>query len=148
MLRRFWAIAAALLSGLVLSSTTYAEPATKPDKAGDTKATTADAATKFLRIRRDADDEVTALDTAIVSYRGRNAQGEEVQVDLVGAVHIGDTDYYRELNRVFGDYEVVLYELVAPQGCPACARQRRRMEPDRQHAEPRRSDPADRLRAG
>jgi len=116
MLRRFWAIAAALLSGFVLSSTTYAEPATKPAEAGDAKAATADAATKFLRIRRDADDEVTALDTAIVSYRGRNAQGEEVQVDLVGAVHIGDTDYYRELNRVFRDYDVVLYELVAPKG--------------------------------
>jgi len=115
MSHRLWAIAAALFSGLVYSSAVYAEPATKPAGADSEKAVTAESPTKFLRIRRD-DDEVSALDTAIVSYRGHNAKGEEVQVDLVGAVHIGDTAYYRQLNDAFEDYEVVLYELVAPKG--------------------------------
>jgi hypothetical protein len=36
-----------------------------------------------------------------------------VQVDLVGAVHIGDEAYYAELNEIFKRYDAVLYELVA-----------------------------------
>jgi len=37
-------------------------------------------------------------------------------VDLVGAVHVGDKAYYEELNKLFETYDVVLYELVAPEG--------------------------------
>jgi hypothetical protein len=36
-----------------------------------------------------------------------------VQVDLVGAIHIGDRAYYQELNKRFGKYDAVLFELVA-----------------------------------
>jgi len=31
-------------------------------------------------------------------------------------VHIADQSYYDQLNREFADYDVVLYELVAPPG--------------------------------
>jgi len=34
----------------------------------------------------------------------------------VGAVHVGDKAYYDDLNKLFEDYDVVLYELVAPEG--------------------------------
>ncbi|MEK6233544.1 MAG: ankyrin repeat domain-containing protein, partial [Planctomycetales bacterium] len=37
-------------------------------------------------------------------------------VDLISAVHIGDKAYYQQLNEVFATYDVVLYELVAPEG--------------------------------
>ena len=37
-------------------------------------------------------------------------------VDLVGAVHIGEQKYYRQLNKQLSQYDVVLYELVAPKG--------------------------------
>jgi len=37
-----------------------------------------------------------------------------LQVDLVAAVHIGGADYYETLDRLFADYDAVLYELVAP----------------------------------
>ncbi|MBC8326885.1 MAG: hypothetical protein H8E27_14795 [Verrucomicrobia subdivision 3 bacterium] len=36
------------------------------------------------------------------------------QVDLVGAVHIGDKAYYERLNTIFKGYDRVLYEMVKP----------------------------------
>ncbi|MBX9790104.1 MAG: hypothetical protein K2Y37_14400 [Pirellulales bacterium] len=40
----------------------------------------------------------------------------DLVVDLIGAVHIGERAYYEQINREFKNYEVVLYELVAPPG--------------------------------
>ena len=37
-------------------------------------------------------------------------------VALIGAVHIGDVAYYRQLNEYFKQYDALLYELVAPAG--------------------------------
>jgi len=37
-------------------------------------------------------------------------------VDLIAVVHVGDREYYDKLNLQFEQYDVVLYELVAPQG--------------------------------
>jgi hypothetical protein len=37
-------------------------------------------------------------------------------VDLIGAVHVADADYYAELERAFATYDALLYELVAPEG--------------------------------
>ena len=74
---------------------------------------------EFLRAARDAADQPVSLDTAIVSYAESPAAArlagrrEPVEVDLVGAVHIGSRDYYDTLNRCFTDYDSVLYELVA-----------------------------------
>lgn len=39
-----------------------------------------------------------------------------VTVDLVGAVHVGEAEYYKNLNRIFAGYDAMLYELVAPEG--------------------------------
>jgi hypothetical protein len=44
------------------------------------------------------------------------ADGEGPVVSLVGVTHIGDAAYYAELERVLGEYDVVLYESVAPPG--------------------------------
>lgn len=49
------------------------------------------------------------LQTAIVSYE--NSKG--VVVDLVAAVHLGEVQYYSDLNRYFEHRDAVLYELVA-----------------------------------
>lgn len=61
-----------------------------------------------------------ALETAVVSYHATQASGKlepnGVTVDLIGAVHIGEPSYYAELNRLFDRYDVLLYELVAPEG--------------------------------
>ncbi len=43
----------------------------------------------------------------------RFAKGPQI-VDLVGAVHMAEPAYYRQLNKEFKSYDTVLYELVAP----------------------------------
>src|SRR5688572_30110299 len=50
------------------------------------------------------------LQTSVVTYR--NADG--VTVDLVGAVHIADADYYEQINDLLADYDAVLFEMVRP----------------------------------
>ena len=35
-------------------------------------------------------------------------------VEMIGAVHIGDTRYYTDLQKLFESYDALLYELVAP----------------------------------
>ncbi|MBL8792854.1 MAG: hypothetical protein JNM56_03020, partial [Planctomycetia bacterium] len=72
-------------------------------------------ATKFIRVQRDGNKEPTALDTSIVRYVPAQGDGKLV-VDLIGVVHVGERDYYEKLNKHFEQYDVLLYELVAPQG--------------------------------
>jgi len=74
---------------------------------------------EFLRLSRDADGEPVSLDTSIVRYResaesAAKAGRRPVEVDLVGAVHLGSRAYYDTLDRLFRGYDAVLYELVAP----------------------------------
>lgn len=69
--------------------------------------------TKFLRVT-EVDGVPAALETAIVRYSSATPGG--AQVDLIGAVHIGEGEYYDKLNRLFDKYDVLLYELVAPEG--------------------------------
>lgn len=69
----------------------------------------------FLRVTRSSEGEPRSLDTAIVRYEGEKASSGGLAVDLVAAVHIGSEQYYTTLNRLFRDYDVVLYELVAPE---------------------------------
>jgi hypothetical protein len=75
---------------------------------------------KFLRVSRNEQGEATSLDTAIVRFvprdDARDATFDGVVVDLVGAVHVGEKSYYDALNKEFDNYDVVLYELVAPEG--------------------------------
>lgn len=74
----------------------------------------------FLRLARDDAGSPVSLDTSIVRYRetpeaaARAGRREPVEVDLVGAVHLGGKTYYDTLDRVFRGYDAVLYELVAP----------------------------------
>jgi hypothetical protein len=70
---------------------------------------------KYLRVRRDARKQPIALETAITRYVGKRGDSE-VFVDLVGAVHVGEGQYYEKLNELFRSYDSVLYELVAPEG--------------------------------
>lgn len=72
---------------------------------------------RFLRLARGDDESPTALEAAIVRHAppaGRSRSGSTV--DLISAVHVADRKYYEQLNRLFQDYDAVLYELVAPEG--------------------------------
>ncbi len=65
--------------------------------------------TQFLRFV-DEGDSRGRLETAIVKYR--DAHGAEV--DLIAAVHIADSAYYRKLDRHFATYDALLYEMIKP----------------------------------
>lgn len=82
------------------------EPETKPAKP-------VKKVDEFLRLKKDSDGNPVAMQTSIARYIFRDGN-QETFVDLVGAVHIGDLDYYEQLNDAFEQYDVLLYELVAP----------------------------------
>lgn len=76
---------------------------------------------EWVRLRRDEKGRPLALEVAIVRYvQPKHAKVSPRKapeyVDLVGAIHVGDLGYYRELNRRFRSYDALLYELVAPKG--------------------------------
>src|SRR5579859_7553760 len=70
---------------------------------------------KYLRIRRNDKGEPIAMETSIVRFVPASGEGD-LTVDLIGAVHVGDATYYKQLNRQMEQYDVLLYELVAPPG--------------------------------
>jgi hypothetical protein len=79
----------------------------------------ADAAKKsamsdFVRVSRNAKKQASALETAVTRYVAAGDKNKGVVIDLVSAIHVGDRDYYDQLNKRFEGYDVVLYELVAP----------------------------------
>ncbi len=71
---------------------------------------------QFMRIRKNAGGRPVALETSITRYELINEAGERITVDLIGVVHIGEKDYYKDLNQSFERYEGLLFELVAPEG--------------------------------
>jgi hypothetical protein len=73
----------------------------------------------WVRVDYSDDGELVSMQTAIVRYMAADktsANDQPVEVDLIGAVHIGDIAYYNELNELFKQYDALLYELVAPEG--------------------------------
>ena len=68
---------------------------------------------EFLRVRRNDAGKAVAMETAIVRYTG-TGKYEGATVDLIGAIHVGEGTYYDELNKRFGEYDALLFELVAP----------------------------------
>jgi hypothetical protein len=73
----------------------------------------------WVRLRYDDEHQLLGMQTAVVRYAMPLPAGDQaapVTVDLVGAVHVGDAEYYAQLNRRFEQYDAMLYELVAPEG--------------------------------
>lgn len=117
-----------ILTSIGLNIHTFLQGQDTPNSGSDPANTISDAetASEFLRIRRDSEGNPVALQTAIVRYRNKN---QTLLVDLIGAVHIGESNYYRQLNFQFDQYESLLYELVAPEGTRVPAK-------DDQHSRP------------
>ncbi len=111
----FFGLFLATLPTLVWSQEAPAQPAVeakaKPAKEKDDKAKDI-----YLRVLRDDKGEPTALQTSIIRYVPTDEAKAGLTVDLVGAVHIADQEYYDELNKTFEQYESLLFELVAPEG--------------------------------
>ncbi|MDA7980713.1 MAG: hypothetical protein MPJ50_18300, partial [Pirellulales bacterium] len=74
-----------------------------------------DKSNSYLRVERDKDGVPVAVQTATGRFVSASGEGNVV-VDLVSVIHIADEAYYRVLNKQFQQYDVVLYELVAPKG--------------------------------
>ena len=66
---------------------------------------------EFLRVSKpEGHRQPVSYDTAIVQFADEKNNAE---VHLIGVIHIGDKEYYAELNEIFKQYDAVLYELVA-----------------------------------
>jgi hypothetical protein len=117
-------VVAQLASGFAVAQSaavTRDEPqhrAAKSTKADDAKQP--ELGHDWVRVKYDDQRQPLAMQTAIVRYVAANAKKvskpKPVTVDLIGAVHIGDIAYYNKLNELFKQYDVLLYELVAPKG--------------------------------
>ena len=64
---------------------------------------------QFVRFVPGFEDWQGELQTAITSYENDGG----VNLELVAAIHIGESEYYQELNAYFENRDSVLYELVA-----------------------------------
>ena len=89
---------------------------TSEEKATPAKKKKAGVMDHFLRIKRDKRGRPLAMQTSVTRYETINEQGERVIVDLIGVVHVGEKEYYQDLNKTFEKYDGLLYELVAPEG--------------------------------
>jgi len=67
----------------------------------------------FLRIKKTDKGEPESLQVAIARYTFEEGDSKGATVDLIGAVHVGSKEYYKELNKRFKSYDAMLYELVA-----------------------------------
>jgi len=107
------AVMGLLLLGLVLVAAPWlpGQPPA-PAASGVAEATSPEA---YLRLTRDG-SAAKALEAAIVRFTPRGGTKKSPTVDLVSAVHVAEGSYYKRLNKEFGQYDVVLYELVAPEG--------------------------------
>jgi len=105
-----------LIAGLLGSCAARALAGESRETAAESADTKRPATEKFLRIARDAKGTPVALEVAVVRYRPADGSSTGPTVDLVGAVHVADKQYYARLNRLFRKYDVVLYELVAQEG--------------------------------
>lgn len=99
-------------------SSARAEKRTQPDKRSEDsqeKRFEKPQAQKFIRLKKNEDGEPVALETAIVRYLPQSGE-DGVTLELIGAVHVGDREYYKKLNKRFEQYDALLYELVAKKG--------------------------------
>lgn len=100
---------------LIVALVGWTGPLHADDAAGKKPEPRKEATGKYLRLKMDKKGNPIALQTAIVRFvpdKGDN----KLEVDLVSVVHIADEDYYDQLNEELAKYDVVLYELVAPEG--------------------------------
>ncbi len=110
-----------LLSGICLCLPSTLTADEKPPVASATAAPASakDAADapkgpEYIRIRRDERRLPVAMETPVITFRS-SERFKGVTVDLIGAVHLGESSYYKELNQRFRRYDMVLFEAVMPE---------------------------------
>ena len=76
---------------------------------------------EFIRLRKDG-RKLMAMETNVVRYTN-SIKYPGATVDLIGAIHMADPDYYDKLNQLFTKYDVLLYEAVKDEGVDVSKRQ-------------------------
>lgn len=71
---------------------------------------------RYVRIAKDKKGKPLALQTSTITLTKDLPDGTKLTVELIGVVHIGHKKYYKDFNQQFGQYDALLYELVAPKG--------------------------------
>jgi hypothetical protein len=67
---------------------------------------------KLLRVQ-EKDPKQNILQVVNARYESKSKSDNVQTVDFIGAVHLGEEDYFEKLNETFKGYDVVLYELIA-----------------------------------
>lgn len=71
----------------------------------------------YVRLKKNEDGKEVAMQTAVVRFEGLpGTKYAGKTVDLFGVVHIGEKEYYDDVDQRLSTYDSVLYELVAPDG--------------------------------
>ena len=90
------------------------ETETKPEKKKTRRKKKPSSMAHFMRVRRDNRRKPVAFESSVTRYIGVQ-EGQKIQVDLIGVVHIGERDYYEQLNELFKKYDsCLLYTSPSP----------------------------------
>jgi len=78
-----------------------------------------ESSTYCFRLRRRGKTPIR-LETVVARFQGdftgSDGTTRSASIDLIGAIHFADQSYYDELNRIFREYDVVVFEMVTPAG--------------------------------
>ncbi|MCA9011362.1 MAG: hypothetical protein KDB01_16535 [Planctomycetaceae bacterium] len=69
---------------------------------------------EYVRIRRNDRKLSVALETSVIHFAD-SKRYPNAAVDLIGAIHLGEPEYYEQLNELFKTYDVLLFEAVMPE---------------------------------
>lgn len=69
---------------------------------------------EYVRVRRNERKLSVALETSVIHFADSKTY-PDATVDLIGAIHLGESEYYQQLNELFKTYDVLLYEAVMPE---------------------------------
>jgi hypothetical protein len=95
-----------LLLRAALATSTFVLPWSRVDAASVSSEATGSIAKRDY-VRYVGDDKRGKLQTVIVTMKK-----DDVTIELVGAVHVADPDYYKALTQLFKGYDELLFELV------------------------------------
>jgi len=123
-LSKYLLILSLVCSALLHSKASFGDDEKNADKKDKSAAKKKINSERFVRIKKDENKKSVALETSITRY-SKKVGAEELIVDLIGVVHIGEKDYYDKLNKQFEQYDALLYELVAPEGTRVVKGQKR-----------------------
>jgi ribosomal protein S8E len=82
---------------------------TAGDKAADDKSAK-EKALEFVRVQKEG-KKLQAMQTAVVTY-SNPTDPNSPKITLIGAVHVGESEYYSNLNNLFRQYDSLLFEMV------------------------------------